>query len=220
VPDRPAARRAVIFGARPDGSSKVLLDIIRSEGRWEVVGFLDDDPARAGAHLEQLPVIGGSDQLASLRDKGIQGIAFALGSNRVRHTLVDRTRACGLEPITTIHPRAVVAAGVGVGAAVWMAAGAIVNPGSTIGDGAVINTGATVDHDCAIGDYANISPGCHLSGRTKVGRYAFLGTGVVTVPDVTIGEDAIVGAGSVVLKPVPDGWTVAGVPARQLRRAK
>jgi sugar O-acyltransferase (sialic acid O-acetyltransferase NeuD family) len=220
VPDPAGACRVVIFGARPDGSARVLLDIIRSAGRHEVVGFLDDDPARLGGSLEGLPVLGGSDRLAGLRDEGIRGIAFALGSNRARHALLDRARSCGLEPVTAIHASAVVAAGVRMGAGVWLAAGAIVNPGSTIGDGAVINTAATVDHDCVIGDYANISPGCHLSGRTVVGRYAFLGTGVVTVPDVAIGEDAVVGAGSVVLEAVQDGCTVAGVPARALRQGR
>jgi len=218
VPEPAAGLRTVIFGARADGSARVLLDIIRCEGRHQVVGFLDDDTGRHGETLAGLPVLGGSDRFAQLRRDGILGIAFALGANRARHALLDRARAAGLEPIITIHPRAVVADDVRVGGGVWMAAGAIVNPGSTIGDGAVINTGATVDHDCAIGDYANISPGCHLSGRTRVGRYAFLGTGVVTLPDAEIGEDAVVGAGAVVLKAIESGATVAGVPARHLRR--
>src|SRR5262249_48347997 len=155
--------RTVIVGARPDGSAKVLLDIIRTAGLHDVVGFLDDDPGRHGIAIEGLPVIGGSDRLPSLAAHGIDGIAFAVGSNRGRQALLERGRQCGLEPIVAIPPRATVAAGVRVGAGSWLAAGAIVNPGSTIGEGAVINTGATVDHDCTIGEYANISPGCHLS---------------------------------------------------------
>jgi sugar O-acyltransferase (sialic acid O-acetyltransferase NeuD family) len=218
VPDPVGGLRIVIFGARADGSARVLLDIVRCEGRHQVVGFLDDDPSRHGATLADLPILGGADRLPHLRADGIRGIAFALGANRARHALLDRARAAGLEPVTSIHPRAVVAADVDVGAGVWIAAGAIVNPGSRVGDGAVINTGATVDHDCAIGDYANISPGCHLSGRTRIGRYAFLGTGVVTLPDAEIGDDAIVGAGAVVLKTVANGCTVVGVPAHELRR--
>lgn len=218
MPDPAVGWRTVIFGARPDGSARVLLDIIRCEGRHDVTGFLDDDTARHGTEIEGLPVIGGSDRFAALRAEGVRGIAFALGSNRGRHTLLERARAAGLEPITTLHPSAVVATGVRVGAGVWMAAGVIVNPGAAIGDGAVINTGATIDHDCRIGDYANISPGCHLSGRTTVGRYAFLGTGAITLPDAVIGDDAVVGAGAVVLASVPAGCTVAGVPARALDR--
>jgi sugar O-acyltransferase (sialic acid O-acetyltransferase NeuD family) len=218
VADAVRARRIVIFGARPDGSAKVVLDIVRAGGMHTVVGFLDDDPARHGTAIEGLPVMGGADRLLALGAEGIEGITFAVGSNRGRHAVLERARQCGLEPIVAVHPSAIVAAGVRVGAGAWMAAGAIVNPGSTIGEGAVINTGATIDHDCTIGDYANISPGCHLSGRTIVGRYAFLGTGAVTLPDASIGEDAVVGAGAVVLKTVERGSTVVGVPARELRR--
>jgi len=218
VPERPEPRRTVIFGARSDGSAKVLLDIIRAAGVHQVVGFLDDDPARCGATIAGLPVLGGSDRFTTLRDEGVRGIAFALGSNRGRHALLDKARAAGLDPIVAIHPRAIVAPDVFVGAGVWMAAGAIVNPGARVGEGAVINTAATVDHDSVIGDYANISPGCHLSGRTIIGRYAFLGTGAVTLPDVQVGEDAIVGAGAVVLQKVPAGATVVGVPAHTIHK--
>lgn len=221
MPDAAEPLRTVIYGARPDGSAKVVLDIIRATGQQIVVGFLDDDPARAGTSIAGLPVLGGSERLASLRQQErVGGIAFALGSNRGRHALLERARSCGLVPITAIHPRAVVAPDVVVGAGVWMAAGAIVNPGCRIGDGVVINTGATVDHDCVIGDYANVSPGCHLSGRTAVGRYAFLGTGAITLPDASIGEDAVVGAGAVVVKAVQPGTTVVGVPAREFPKEK
>jgi sugar O-acyltransferase (sialic acid O-acetyltransferase NeuD family) len=209
----------VIYGARPDGSAKVLLDIVQAGGAYEVVAFLDDDPRYRGVTLLALPVVGGADRLPSLTADGVRCIAFAIGDNRVRHDRLEQARACGLEPVVAIHPRAVVAPGVRIGAGVWMAAGAIVNPGATLGDGVVVNTGATVDHDCVIGDYANISPGCHLSGRTTIGRYAFLGTGVVTLPDAIVQDEATVGAGAVVLKVVPAGCTVVGVPAREVRRS-
>ena len=210
------AKRAVIFGARRDGSAKVLLDIIRLCGEYEIVAFLDDYAGVWGQDLEGVPIVGGREALRRLRQEGVERVAFAIGDNRLREQALDAVRAVGLLPLTAVHPRAVVARGVQVGEGSWIAAAAVVNPGATIDAGAVINTAATVDHDCRIGAFANISPGCHLSGRTIVERYAFLGTGVITLPDAHIGEGATVGAGAVVLKQVAAGSTVVGVPARIL----
>ncbi len=53
---------------------------------------------------------------------------------------------------------------------------------------------------------------------TKVHRRASIGSGAVILCGVTIGEGAMIGAGAVVTHDVPAGATVAGVPARLMRR--
>jgi acetyltransferase-like isoleucine patch superfamily enzyme len=53
---------------------------------------------------------------------------------------------------------------------------------------------------------------------TRVKRGASIGSGAVILCGVTVGEKAMVGAGAVVTRDVPDGATVAGVPARVLAR--
>lgn len=54
--------------------------------------------------------------------------------------------------------------------------------------------------------------------RTRVGRGASIGTGAVILCGVTVGAGALVGAGSVVTRDVPPGATVAGNPARQVKK--
>ena len=49
---------------------------------------------------------------------------------------------------------------------------------------------------------------------TLVKRGASIGSNVTIIAGVTIGENALVGAGAVVTRDVPDGVTVAGVPAK------
>jgi len=53
---------------------------------------------------------------------------------------------------------------------------------------------------------------------TRVRRGASIGSGVTILCGVTIGEDAMIGAGAVVTHDVAPGETVAGVPARVMRR--
>ncbi|HEX8129477.1 MAG TPA: acyltransferase [Pyrinomonadaceae bacterium] len=53
---------------------------------------------------------------------------------------------------------------------------------------------------------------------TVVRRGASIGTGAVVLGGIEIGARAIIGAGAVVTRDVPPGATVAGNPARILRR--
>ena len=55
--------------------------------------------------------------------------------------------------------------------------------------------------------------------RTVVKRGAAIGSGATLLGGITIGENAIVGAGSVVTKDVPADTTVAGNPARILKKS-
>lgn len=51
-------------------------------------------------------------------------------------------------------------------------------------------------------------------GGVRIGDNVFIGGRSVILGDVKIGSNVIIGAGSVVTKNIPDGVTVAGVPAK------
>ncbi len=56
-----------------------------------------------------------------------------------------------------------------------------------------------------------------FSGPLVIGSGCWLGNGARIVGPLTIGDNAIVAAGAVVVKDVPPGAVVAGVPARIIR---
>ncbi|MFC7199296.1 acyltransferase [Halospeciosus flavus] len=81
----------------------------------------------------------------------------------------------------------------------------------------------TVEDDAIIGYDATLL--CHeflqeeyRTGEVHVGERAMIGAGAVVLPGVEIGADAQVAANSLVAEDVPDGVTVAGVPAEEVTR--
>lgn len=88
----------------------------------------------------------------------------------------------------------------------------------TIGDGTQIGPMVqilTADHPR---DPAVRAAGLESGRPITIGANVWVGGGAIILPGVTVGRDAIVGAGAVVTRDVPAGTTVAGNPARPLRR--
>ena len=205
--------RTVIIGA--GGHGKVVLDILRAMKFVDVVGFVDADPRLSGKTVAGMPVLGPVAHLHKLiRTHRLRAGIIAIGDNGARAGYLPTILEHGLEPISAIHPSAVVAGGVRLGRSCVIAAGAIVCTESTLGDGVIVNTAATIDHECEIGSWVHVCPGARLAGRVRVGNGAFVGMGANVVQCLSIGGQAVVGAGAVVLNDVPDRVTVVGVPAR------
>ena len=83
-----------------------------------------------------------------------------------------------------------------------------------IGNFALVNTPYSLGHDVVIGDFCEVGPMCALGGRTVLEEGVHLAAGVVTAPGVRIGAWSKVAAGSTVMKNVPPGSFVIGVPGK------
>lgn len=210
-------RKLAVWGT--SGHARVVADIIRLRDEYEIFGFLDDvNPLRSGEAFCGATVLGGREQLVSLKREGVGHVVFGFGDCRGRLRLSELIRDNGLELATAIHPSATLAADVSVGAGTVVAAGAVVNPGAKIGENVIVNTSASVDHDSVVEDGAHISPGAHLAGAVFVGRGAWVGIGAAVVGRTKVGAGSIIGAGAVVVDDVPEGVVAYGVPARVVRR--
>jgi sugar O-acyltransferase (sialic acid O-acetyltransferase NeuD family) len=201
----------VILGG--GGHAKVVLATLHAAG-YKVSALLDNDPEKAGHVIFGVPVTGSFDALVNY--SFCQSI-IALGDNQIREEVAMKYNGY-CEWITVIHPTAAVHESVHIDEGTIVFAGAVIQPDTSIGSHVIINTGVTVDHDCKIGNYAHLAPGVHLAGNVSVGNGALLGIGTSVIPGKTIGEKAVVGAGSVVIDDIPAFTTVAGVPARPIRK--
>lgn len=99
-----------------------------------------------------------------------------------------------------------------------------IHPGAVIGRRFFIDhgMGVVIGETTEIGDDVLMYQGVVLGGTSleKTKRHptiednVVIGTGATVLGPITVGRGARIGAGSVVIKPVPPGATVVGVPAR------
>lgn len=210
VPDQP---RLVLWGAA--GHAMVVADIVQRAGQYCLVGFIDDvSLERDGTHFFGYRVYGGRASLELLLAQGVSDILIAVGSNTPRLSMAEYALERGFRLATAVHPAAVVAPDVKLGAGSVVMAGAVVNPGTLLGSNVIVNTAASVDHECVLADGVHIGPGAHLGGKVKVGRCAWVGIGASVRDRIEIGEESVVGAGAVVIRDIPPRVTAFGVPAR------
>lgn len=201
------------------GHARVLLEALLLGGRT-LAGIADADAAKAGGTVMGVPVIGDDDAVLRLRPDEVELVngLGSIGSTARRTALFTAFCSRGYRFATVVHPAAVVSPHAVLAEGVQVMAGAVIQVGARIGMDTIINTRASVDHDCLIGAHAHLAPAVTLSGGVTVGDEVHVGTGATVIQGIAIGRGSTVGAGSVVVKNVPEGITVYGVPAREARK--
>ena len=204
----------VIIGG--GGHARVVIDALRVSGLGEPTAVLDAAPERRGKSVDGVPIIGGDEEFPGLHARGITHFVMGLGgagNNQPRRRLFETALTHGLQPLTLIHPSAIISSTATLADGAQVLARAVVNPGATVSVNVIVNTGAIVEHDCVIGAHVHIASAACLAGGVHVEEGAHIGAGSVTRQGCTIGREAIVGAGAAVVDNVPAKMVVAGVPA-------
>ncbi len=198
--------RLIIIGA--SGHGKVVADIARLNGYEDIV-FLDDNPELK--ECASFPIIGSNTMTPELDGE----IFIAIGDGSIRMKLMKQNEG-RIFPIL-IHPRAVIANDVLIGAGSVIMAGVVINPGVKVGKGCIVNTSSSIDHDCIVGDFVHVSVGAHLCGTVSVGETTWIGTGATVSNNINICSNICVGAGAVVINDINENGTYIGVPAKKVK---
>lgn len=201
------------------GHARAVLEAIRAEGRWAVVGLIDSfQPPGTPAH--GLTILGGEEDVPRLLDAHeIHHVVIAIGDNFQRAAMWERLQraAPGVHLTGAIHPATVIAPDVTIGLGSVILPGAVVVSGARIGQGCILNTGCTFDHEGEMADWSSLGPGAIIGGRVRIGMRTAVALGARVIHQRSLGADVLIGAGSLVLHDLPDGVVAYGSPARIIR---
>jgi sugar O-acyltransferase (sialic acid O-acetyltransferase NeuD family) len=214
------ARQLLLLGA--GGLAREVAEAVEAANgvspTWELLGYLDDDPALTGGTVGALPVLGpvGGGDLAVHREAWLLATVASPADGDRRRRLVRRVEQ--LSPCaswaTMIHPRCELGTSTTIGRGSVLLANVVATSSVEIGRHVVVMPGTILTHDDRIGDYVTIASGVRLGGGVRAAEAAYIGAGALVREGVSIGAGAVVGMGAVVLHDVPAGEVWAGNPAR------
>jgi sugar O-acyltransferase (sialic acid O-acetyltransferase NeuD family) len=209
----------LIIGAGGLGreTAELVRAVNRVEPRWEVLGFLDDDPGLQGAEREGLPVLGPIDAVERHPRARVVVTVGHPGDIFSRKRIVIRL---GLAPdrfATLVHPQSSIPPSTPLGPGTVVLAGVVATSAVTLGAHVMVMPGTVLTHDDVVEDFVTLASGVRLGGRVRVAEGAYLGAGALIRQDCSIGAWSLVGMGAAVLGDVPPGDVWVGVPARRIR---
>ena len=211
-----------IYGV--SGCGRGVMPLARSMlARWcaepyELV-FVDDHPPAPEANGHR--VLTYRQFLDAGADRRTACIAIA--DSLLRAKLAERCATDGIEPFSVVADNVVTMDGVQIGEGAILSPFVTITSNIRIGRHFQANLYAYLEHDCVIGDFVTFAPGVKCNGNVVIEDHAYIGSGAILRQGrpgepLVIGRGVVVGMGAVVTRSVPPGVTVAGNPARPLKR--
>jgi sugar O-acyltransferase (sialic acid O-acetyltransferase NeuD family) len=207
------------FGGNAREALMSVFAINAVKKKWDVLGFIDDDPSTHGCECCGIRVLGGRDAIRRYPDAMILAVPGNPDSYRERKRIIGSLGVDIERFATIIDPACAVAPDARVGRNTVLMHNVVVSCGSRVGDHCVVLANTVISHDSAIGDYCCIGSNVSVSGDTRIGEIAYIGSGVKLLGGVSVGARALVGLGSTVIRDVRSGTVVAGNPARSIKES-
>jgi len=206
----------MIFGA--SGIGMAAYEIFRSHNLM-VFGFLDDRSEMHGKEIDEVLVLGSTDDDGFLKYIGQKCEVFiASDDNEERRGLVkmlkDRRKVM---PVNAIHKNASLARSASISHGNFIDDGVVLGAGVFVGNHNLIHAGAILEYDVKIHNYIQIGAGAVINAGVSISDDVFVGAGAIVVAGISIGKKARIGAGSIVIENVDDNSTVFGNPAKPVQ---
>ncbi len=206
--------KLVIIGAGNVGG--YLSYNIDTFGKYEVLGFLDDDQNKHGKILYGKKVLGGLDELEILSKVEKLCVVIGISSPIAKQKMYDRIKAYNVVFPNFIAKNVWLSNQVTIGKGVILYPGVSINYETKVEDFVIMNMNCAIGHNCSIGQYSTLAPGVNLAGFTHLEAMVSVGIGVSTKQNIKVGHSSIIAGQSMLIKDVEPNTTVGGVPAKVL----
>jgi sugar O-acyltransferase (sialic acid O-acetyltransferase NeuD family) len=205
----------VLVGA--GGLAREALEIIAAINRiaptWDLLGLLDDDPARHGTLVGGVEVLGPAEAVHDHPEALVHAAVATPRDPLRRLALVGRLGLPDERYATLVHPGAVIPASASLGPGCLLHPTTVLTADVTVGAHVVAMPAVVLTHDDVIEDGVTFGAGARVGGAVRIGRGAYIGQGALVRENLEVGRGALVGMGAVVTRSVPAGETWVGVPA-------
>lgn len=206
----------IIFGVNAIG--RAAKEIFESNGNV-VYGFLDDNKSVHGKEIDNVVILGSTDDDGFLKLIGKKCESFvASDDNKIRKNLVKMLHEVRhVQPVNAIHKSSIIPESVFIGHGNMVDMGVMIGAGAKIGNHGLLHAGVIIGVESVMGDFVQVGSGTCINAGVVIEDEVFIGSGVTIVSGVQIGKGARVGAGSVVIASVKAGETVFGNPAQVVK---
>jgi sugar O-acyltransferase (sialic acid O-acetyltransferase NeuD family) len=213
------ARKLLLFPFGGNAREALLSVLAANERRneWDIVGFMDDDPARLGAECCGIRVLGGRELLHEFPDALVLAVPGSPTSFPRRKQVIDSLGLAEERFATIIHPTVSVAPDARIGHNTLLMANVVISCGVTVGNHCVVLPNTVISHDSMVADCCCIGSNVSISGSVSIGFSCYVGSGTRMREKVTIGNQTLLGLGANVIADIPAQVVAAGNPARVLR---
>jgi len=192
------------------------VDVRRHHPRWDIAGFLDDNPEALAGRPCDLPLVGPVENHTFTGD---DLAVIAIADPRTRMDISQRLEG-RVHWETLIHPSAIIGSHTPIGEGTVICPRVVITTNSKVCEHVHINAFSSVGHDSLIGSFCTLSGHVDICGNVTLDQGVFFGSHATVIPRARVGEFARVGAGSMVLRAVRPNTTVIGVPARTIAALK
>lgn len=180
---------------------------------YEFLGYVDDNPSPENVSRVQARGSHVLGDLAWLVEAPPEvEYLIGIGSPGVKATI--DARLAGRRAPTVVHPKASLGFEARLSPGTVVCAGSVLTTNIDVGRHVHVNLLCSIGHDSTIGDHSSINPLVAVSGDVHVGSRVMLGTHCAILQGLTLADDSVVGGSALVVKDVPSGMVVKGVPAR------